>query len=210
MPSQADLKELGEHLHRLLLGQVSPVITGRIAEIFLPELLRRLPRIFPTVADQHLLASCAEDALLEYLERPEKFDPARGSLLTYLRLLARSRLLNELGRKNANGRQEVVAVEGAETVYEVAGGAEWDESVRLSEQEMEQRIAAKLLPLVPDPTDRKVLNLMLDGVRETGAYAAILGITEQPVTEQQRIVKQHKDRIRKLVRRKWRRGGRQV
>lgn len=210
MPSQADLKELGEHLHRLLLGQASPVITGRIAEIFLPELLRRLPRIFPTVTDQHLIASCAEDALLEYLERPEKFDPARGSLLTYLRLLARSRLLNELGRKTAAGRQEVVAVEEAETVYEVAGVAEWDEAVRLSEQETEQQIAAKLLPIVTDQIDRRVLNLMLEGVRETGAYAAVLGITEQPMTEQQRIVKQHKDRIRKLVRRKWGRGGRQV
>jgi hypothetical protein len=119
-------------------------------------------------------------------------------------------LLNELGRRNAAGRQEVVAVEEAETVYEVAGGAEWDESVRLSEQQTEQRIAAKLLPIVTDPTDRQVLNLMLDGVRETGAYAAILGITERPIAEQQRIVKQHKDRIRKLVRRKWRRGGRQV
>jgi hypothetical protein len=55
-----------------------------------------------------------------------------------------------------------------------------------------------------------VLGLMLDGVRETSAYSAILGITGKPVAEQQRIVKQHKDRIRKLVRRKWGRGGRQV
>ena len=210
MPSQSDLKELGERLHRFLLEQASPVVTGRIAEIFLPELLRRLPRNFPTVNDQHLIASCAEDALLEYLERPEKFDPSRGSLLTYLRLLARSRLLNELGRKNAAGSQEVVAVEEAETVYGVAGGAEWDESARLSEQETEQRIAAKLRPIVIDPTDRRVLDLMLEGVRETGAYAAVLGITEQPMTEQLRIVKQHKDRIRKLVRRKWGRRGRQT
>src|SRR5215210_1311310 len=111
MPSQADLKESGEHLHRLLLEQTGRVITGRVAEIFLPELLKRLPRIFPTVSDQHLIASCAEDALLEYLERPEKFDPARSGLLTYLLLIARSRLLNELGKKNAAGQQKVVAVE---------------------------------------------------------------------------------------------------
>ena len=210
MPSQADLKESGEHLHRLLLEQATRVITGRVAEIFLPELLKRLPRIFPTVNDQHLIASCAEDALLEYLERPEKFDPSRSGLLTYLLLIARRCLINELGKKNAAGQQKVVAVEDDEAVYEVAGEADWDESVRLSEQETEQRIVVKLLPLVPDPTDRQVLGLMLDGVRETSAYSAILGITGKPVAEQQRIVKQHKDRIRKLVRRKWGRGGRQV
>src|SRR5205085_4189926 len=202
MSSQIDLRELGERLHQLLLEQASLTVTSRIAEVFLPELLKRLPRSFPTVSDQHLIASCAEDALLEYLARPEKFDPARGTLLTYLRLLPRSRLLNELRRKNSTGQQEVVAVEEAETVYGVASGADWDESVRLSEHETEQRIAAKLRPIVTDSTDQQVLELMLEGVRETSAYAVVLGITEQPVSEQQRIVKQHKDRVRKRVQRK--------
>jgi Sigma-70 region 2 len=207
MSSQTDLKELGEQLHRLLLEQASPIITARIAEVFLPELLKRLPRLFPAVNDQHLLASCAEDALLAFLNHPERFEPARGSLLIYLGWLARSRVLNELKRKKSSEQQEVVAVDEAETVYGVAAGADWDESVRLSEQETEQRIAAKLRPIITDPTDQQLLELMLDGMRETSAYAAVLGITEQPPDEQRRLVKQHKDRIRIRIQRKLGRKG---
>ena len=207
MSSQDDLKELGERLHRLLLQQASPIITARIAEVFLPELLKHLPRLFPTVSDQHLIASCAADALLAYLNHPERFDSARGSLLTYLGWLARSRVLHELKRKKSSEQQEVVAVDEAEAVYGVAAGTDWDESVRLSERETEQRIAAKLRPLITDLTDQQILELMLEGVRETSAYAALLGITEQPPDEQRRIVKQHKDRIRIRVQRKLGRKG---
>jgi RNA polymerase sigma-70 factor (ECF subfamily) len=207
MSSQTDLKELGERLHRLLLEQASLIIPARITEVFLPELLKRLPRILPTINDQHLLASCADDALLAYLDHPERFDPARSSLLTYLSWLARSRVLNELKQKKSTEQQEVVAVAESETVYGVAAGTDWDESVRLSERETEQRIAAKLRPIITDPTDRQLLELMLEGVRETSAYAAVLGITEQPPDEQRRLVKQHKDRVRKRVRRKLGRRG---
>jgi RNA polymerase sigma-70 factor, ECF subfamily len=200
MPSQSDLKELGERLHRQLLAQANLTAPSRIAEVFLPELTIRLQRSFPTVGDRHLIASCAEDALLDYLERPEKFDPGRGSLLTYLGLLARSRLLNDLGRKDS------VAVAPAETVYEM-NRADWDESARLSELEAERRIEEKLRSIITDPADWRVLELMLEGVRETSAYAAALGITERPAAEQRLIVKQHKDRVRKRVQRKWKRGG---
>jgi hypothetical protein len=201
MPSQLELKELGERLHRDLHNQASLTVTSRIAEVFLPELTLRLQRSFPNVGDRHLIASCAEDALLDYLGRPERFDPARGTLLTYLRLLARSRLLNELGRKDS------VAVDPAETVYETASEADWDESARLGELEAERRIEEKLRLIITDPADREVLELMLEGVRETSAYAAVLGITDRTAAEQQRVVKQHKDRVRKRVQRKWGRGG---
>ncbi len=205
---KADLKETGERLHGLLLEGASLTVTSRIAELFLPELLKRLQRAFPNVGDRHLIATCAEDALMEYLARPEKFDPSRGALLTYLRLLARSRLLNEL--KKPAGRQEVVAVEEAETVYESGGAQDWDDCTRLCESESARRIEERLREIITDPADWRVLELMLEGVRETDAYAEVLEVTDKPAEEQRRVVKQRKDRVRKRVRRKWRRGGAQA
>jgi hypothetical protein len=46
---------------------------------------------------------------------------------------------------------------------------------------------------------------MMDGVRETAAYAAVLGLHHRPLHEQEKIVKRHKDRLKKMLQREWRR-----
>ena len=40
---------------------------------------------------------------------------------------------------------------------------------------------------------------MMDGVRETDAYAEILGIGDLTIEEQKHIVKRNKDRIKKII-----------
>ena len=60
----------------------------------------------------------------------------------------------------------------------------------------------KLSEIITDPQDFQVLVLMLEGVRETSAFAVVLGITDRPLTDQTKLVKQCKDRIKKAVQRK--------
>jgi len=55
--------------------------------------------------------------------------------------------------------------------------------------------------IVPEAEFQQVLALMIDGVRETSAYAQILGITDLPEAAQRKQVKQVKDRLKKRLQR---------
>jgi len=54
---------------------------------------------------------------------------------------------------------------------------------------------------ITDPRDRQLLQLLRTGERKTAAYAEILGIQDHNAMEQRKIVKQHKDRLKKQLER---------
>ncbi len=207
MSSQIDRKQLWQRLHQRLLSGSSPTVTGEIATEFLPVIIRSLSRVFPNVNDPHLIETAAEEAIIFYLDHPAQFDPARASLFTYLRMRAKGYLLNSLGRqKNSQASQEggkVVELDGVETVYRVETQDEDDAETALIERESKADIEHRLSEIITDPAEFKVLALMLEGVRETSTFADALGITDQPLAEQARLVKQCKDRIKKAVQRKY-------
>jgi RNA polymerase sigma-70 factor (ECF subfamily) len=55
--------------------------------------------------------------------------------------------------------------------------------------------------LFPDPRDRQVADLVLDGERSIEPFARLLGLEGLPVDERRREVKRHKDRIKKRLER---------
>jgi hypothetical protein len=59
----------------------------------------------------------------------------------------------------------------------------------------------RISDLLPDPTDQEIVLLMMEGIRETSAYADVLGISDYSVEEQAAIVKRHKDRLKKKLER---------
>jgi len=204
MSSQIDRKQLWQRLHQRLLSGSSPTVTGEIATEFLPVIIRSLSRVFPNVNDPHLIETAAEEAIIFYLDHPAQFDPARASLFTYLRMRAKGYLLNTLGQqKTSQGGDKVVELDGAETVYRVEAQDEGDAETALIERESQADIEHRLSEIITDPAEFKVLALMLEGVRETSTFADALGITDQPLAEQTRLVKQCKDRIKKAVQRKY-------
>jgi DNA-directed RNA polymerase specialized sigma24 family protein len=203
MSSQIDRRQRWQHLHQRLLAGSSPTVTSEIAAELLPAIVKGLMREFPQVGDPHLIETAGEDALLFYFDHPAQFDPARSSLFTYLRMRAKGYLLNSLGRqKSSQGGENVVELAGAETVYEVEAQNERDAEAALIEHESQTEIMQKLSEIITDPQDFQVLVLMLEGVRETSAFAAVLGITDRLLTDQTKLVKQRKDRIKKAVQRK--------
>jgi RNA polymerase sigma-70 factor (ECF subfamily) len=58
-----------------------------------------------------------------------------------------------------------------------------------------------ILQEVSDPVDRELLEMILTGERKTAPYARSLGIADRSETEQRKIVKRHKDRLKKRLRR---------
>ncbi|HEY0005880.1 MAG TPA: hypothetical protein VGB17_13945 [Pyrinomonadaceae bacterium] len=209
MSSQLNPRQLGELLHQRLLSDASLTVTNEIAEKFLVPVAKSLARKFPNITDQHLIDSAAEEALLSYLDRPLQFDPLRASLFTFLCLRAKTYLLNSLGhQKNSQGSGKVVELDDPETVYELEAQDESVETILL-EQESETEIMRELKRIIADPKDLQVVILMMEGVRETKAFADVLGISDKSAEEQAKLVKQAKDRLKKTLQRKLRLKGRQ-
>ena len=203
MSSEVNLKQLGEQLHQRLLASSSLTVTSEIAEQFLQRIINSLAGEFKGIGDAHLIDSAAEDALMYYFEHATKFDPARSSLFTYLRLLAKSRLLNSLGeQKDSEGRKIVVEVEDIESVYIVAAQDEPDVEAILISHDVRAKIMQQVEMFITDPTDLRVACLMVAGVRDTSEYSEVIGIMDRPVTEQRKLVKRAKDRIKKIFERK--------
>lgn len=206
MGQPINLRQLGADLHARLLAGTSLTVTSEIAEVFLPVLIRSLKSEFRNLSDPHLIDSAAADALIGYFDTPTRFEPQRAGLFTYLRWRARSRLLNLLGKEKVlTAAEKVVEVEAAAAVYEMTGHAVADLEEALAQREADAATLHKLRAIIPDPLDLEFVKLMLEGVRETPRYAALLGITALSIEEQTHLIKRHKDRLKKTIQRKYRR-----
>jgi hypothetical protein len=186
--SEADAGEeqQGRELHKLVLnGDVTA--PARIAELFLPILLRKISARSRNVHPD-MINTAVADALLNYLKTPKTFDPRKLTLGKFLLMAADRDLKNLLSSRAKEverwGYKETVELEGS-AAEQVSG--ESDET------------RTRILNVVNDETDKKLVSLMADGVRQTHAYAEVLGITHLPKNQQAKTVKRHKDRLMKAL-----------
>jgi len=85
-----------EQIHQRLLDG-DPIAPAELAEAYLPLLVTRLKNKFKRVAEDEVMQAAA-DAVLNYAERPERFDRARLNLKGYLTMSAQGDLLNALAK----------------------------------------------------------------------------------------------------------------
>jgi RNA polymerase sigma-70 factor (ECF subfamily) len=97
--------EFGEQIHRRLLDR-DPIAPSELAETYLPLLIDHLKKKFKRISE-HDVMQAAADAVLNYAERPERFDPARLDLEGYLTMSAQGDLLNALA-KHRRRREEPI------------------------------------------------------------------------------------------------------
>ena len=198
-------------IHARLLAE-DPTASADLCETFLPLLAGRLRRQFPTVdADQ--VHDAVVDALLNYIEHPQRYDPARGSLAHYLTLSARGDVLNLL-RRETRRSQRLVPLEDGEDEVEVErrlrnSGVKTLEDLAVAAATSTQ-VNDLLQAVSRSDADQHVLDLMLDGERDTAVFAEALGLQHLTVVEQRHRVKQHKDRLIKRLQREWPRRGTHV
>lgn len=205
MPTSKELNEKVIALHEELLAGHS-IASAQIAELLLPKIYKALTRKFSNVYDEHLIQTAANNAILSYLKSPNKFDANRGSLINFVWLLAKRDLLNLLSTKeNTSNKGEFVELDEAQTVYSNEAGQ--DETIEqfLVDEEQDHQTYKELYALLPDQIDRTILELMMNGERKTDLFAAVLGISDETPEEQRICVKKHKDRIKKVIQRKYER-----
>lgn len=185
-------------IHRRLLSD-DPTAPSQLARVYLEPVVAHLRARFPDVRDRDLLWDAAADAILNYAEDPSTYDPQKRGLFGYLKMSARGDLLNALDRERRRTTVELEVVgrnKLQEDDEEEHGSERTPEAVGHSDETMR-----KVHEALPDPRDRRMLHLMMEQVRETRAFADVLGIQNEDEAEQRRIVKRNKDRIKKRIQR---------
>ena len=197
-------------LHLRLLAR-DPDAPADFVHAFLTPLLEALYRAFPGDArpDPALVDDCVMDTLLKFPKQPEKLDPARGSLWTYLFLDAKRDVLNALDKHRRRRDREreglaVVAQDQRNRNEEQEGQAfaaidQDDTPSYLPAGVCLVNVRAEVAAILADPTDLAVVILLAEGIRDTRSYAAALGILHLSPAEQRRYVKQAKDRWKKRL-----------
>lgn len=143
--------------------------------------------------DREAADDLATDAIVEYVTAPQRFNPLRSSLFTYLAMIARRDGLNLLRGRAASKKNFDKLVE-----FAAAEGKNKDE------QDHTMMEAARIMQrheheLATSPEEVIVLDLYLAGEKDTEAYVAALGIGNLSAVEQRAYVKQCKDRLEKRL-----------
>jgi hypothetical protein len=192
---------LGAH-HRLLDGDL--VASADLYELLLDPLVRALRRRWPDASWAEAVEDAAIDALVQHVRAPERYDPARASLLGWLVWQANADLINvyRSAQRQFERNVEIQSQlrndsDDAEQSFDTVGGAS-DRYPVLEDSGMWARIRVAF----PDRRERELIwRCWVEGERSTEVAAAILGLTDLPAAEQQQQVKIVKDRIKKKLRR---------
>ncbi len=187
-------------LHARLVGG-DRVASGDLAELVLPELVDRLGRQWPSLAGADAVHDAAVEVLVAYLREPERYDPSRSNLVSWLQMQAQGDLTNDYRSPTRSFHQRRVTLmrDGVE-------GEDFARKLRLVRSDeypsdVERDALDEALGALNDDRDRRLLALLLYGDTSTAAAANILGITHLSDEEQQAEVKRNKDRIKAKVKR---------
>jgi len=192
-------------LHRRLLAGDETASADAVARLFGP-LVLHLKFRFPDIAryDAALVQSAALEALLGYIRRPDRFQPETRTLLGFLKMAAEGDLKNAW--KTAHRHFETSSLESLVELGALPRNKEMEareDPAHTVDAILAEDLHAKALALLANDVDRRLGVLILDGVRETSDYAAVLGIADLPEKDQETLVKRAKDRIKAT----WRRSG---
>jgi len=185
-----DLASRERHLRfhvRLLAGELG--VGEDFADEFLPILTQRLRRRWPR-ADQGVISTAVNDALLIYLRAPRHYDPSRLPLEAFLLLIADRRYRN-LHRGILRRLMHEEAV----------GDALPDLPVGTEEAGSRWRDLRTVLRACRTPTERAYLRARLRGEKRSVALAALLDLAHLDPEAQRLAVYRTWDRLRLRVRR---------
>lgn len=194
-------------LHQRLL-QGDPVAPPELAEKYLMLTLKKVRSKLGSIAVQEptIIEDAAIDAILCYAERPEKYNPDRLRLQSYLVMVATADALNAWQKIKRKNRRELslADVEVDQRMRNNLIEANNDDPDRPGlPNDWKQQVSN----LFTDLRDHEVLELIITGERRTAVFAKALKLGNLTDEDTRREVKRHKDRIKKRLNRlgvKWR------
>jgi RNA polymerase sigma-70 factor (ECF subfamily) len=187
-PSRVAELELHE---RMLAGDPTAPVDAFTS--FADAITRRLVERLGVRADPDAYDS-AVDAIYQYLDKPDAYDTTRGRLSTYLLTIAMRRAVDRMRSERARARRDEVFG----SLVELLGPAPKEV---METAVMASELWPEVVKALPDPRDQRALNAILAGERSTEELAEALEMTALPEAERRVRVKQHRDRILKVLER---------
>lgn len=180
---------------RLLEGD--PTASAELLELLYGPLIGHAIKKHATFGmDQDRARDLAIGVLASLIERPNLFDPRRGSLFGFLCMML-DRDAQNAGRDEANRHKKFS--EFSVEVEQVRGNSyETSPDTRLDAERILSHYGAEV---VVEAGDQEVLQLILHEERSYEAYAVALGIADLPPERLRAEVKRRKDRIEKRLQR---------
>jgi hypothetical protein len=146
--------------------------------------------------DEDRACDLAVGVLASLVERPNIFDPQKGSLFGFLCMMLDGDAMNA-GRNESNRREKFS--EFAVEVEKVGGNSYViSPETRVDAERIMSQYQAEI---IVEDGDREVLRLFLEDERDYEAYAAALGISHLAPEQKRAEVKRRKDRIEKRLER---------
>lgn len=204
MPAASD-RDRALHLQ---IVQKDDLAFARLCDELLESVFEKLCRFYPQLAatDESLVMDVVTDSFLNYFRDPLRFDPERQGLEKFLLMDAEGDLRNALEKIKRFQKKlhQPVELDAKNGNREIEDGT--DPFRELVAKENRTEVEDRLNSLFDNPTDRAMAQLMLDGERRSSEYAKLLGLAQSDEEAVRREVKRNKDRIDKIIRRKWNRG----
>ncbi len=195
-------------MHQRLLANDDPIASAELAEWLYESLVRDTSARARAGAaggagaiDLVLVEEAVGQALLDYIEAPERFDPVRASLRGYL-VMAAYRDFQNMSKKEARraAPQRYLSALAAER-EEFDLTDDQQDIDRIIEQIDAENLWQQIQEHFPDTAERQMVALLVDRVRSPQPYARLLGIEHLPTDEQAEAVKRAKDRMARRLRR---------
>lgn len=188
-------REVQDRLHADVC-RGDPTAPSRVFSVLLDPLIDWLSFRWRNERDADRVRDFAIDSIIAYLESPGRYDPARASLLTYLRLDAHGDLLNEHNRRQ---RQRDRLQETDVELEDEIRNSSTDEYP--SDREEAELRLVDVREALADERDRRAVFLMMEGERSTETFAEVWELTNLPAQHQAGEVKRNKDRVKARLRR---------
>lgn len=185
-----------KHLHQQLIdGDQS--VSNTLCELLLDLLSVALNRKFPQI-DEDILSDCITDSIIEYLKLPSKFDPSKGPSLDSFLLMASIRNVQDFSKKSATYSKKRDEYREFLQIFVAEDGRE--SNIGLEEEEF-LKMKSELLSILQAPADQMFFEAQLNGDKDIGVYAQILGLKNSSKETQKVEVKRARDRISKVLKR---------
>ena len=197
-----EIEELGKELHQRMVRR-DPTAFAEIAERYLPSVTDKLTKRYSTLYDPDLINTAVVDAFYNYLDKPERYNPEKGSLVNYLLISAEGDLRNLLARDK---KKNYIPLDEDVELSDGNGEHIVETAILTSEDNVEELVIAKtslvwdlIRKNLPDLKDQEICKLLMENIRATEEFSKILGLQNLSIEEQRSIVKRHKDRIKKIL-----------
>ena len=186
--------------HQRILARNDPIAFAALADWLYNPLVQDVRKRAGLNADPVLIEEAVGEALLSYHDTPEKYNPSRASLRSYLVMAAYRDFQNAQAKEDRLAEHQVSIFapsfhEGDRVVSQ--------EAVEAIENELQVEELWRLIDeIFPDPTERRIVTLILNKVRSPEPYVQVLGLGDLPHDERLRQIRLVKYRVTRRLRRR--------